>query len=97
MRFLETSKSIPQQLENPYFTCTHYVSKFLKQRWSNSVLQGYCPAEFSSKPNKTHPNKLINVFRVTRKLQAGEFLLGIEQNSEEQRPSMKLPITILKG
>ncbi len=34
---------------------------------------GTCPAEFSSTPNQTHLTKLINVFKITRKLQAGVF------------------------
>ncbi len=34
---------------------------------------GHCPAEFSSNPNQTYLNKLINVFKTTRKLQAGLF------------------------
>ncbi len=29
-------------------------------------LESRCPAEFSSNPNQTHLNKLINVFRITR-------------------------------
>ncbi len=29
--------------------------------------------EFSPNPNQTHPKKLINVFKITRKLQAGVF------------------------
>ncbi len=33
------------------------------------VLEGRCPAEFSSNPNQTH----LNVFKITRKLQAGVF------------------------
>ncbi len=43
---------------------------------------GHCPAEFSSNPNQTYLNKLINVFKTTRKLQAG--LLGLELNSAGQ-------------
>ncbi len=40
------------------------------------VLEGRCPAEFSSNPNQTHLNKLINVFKITRKLQTGVFVGG---------------------
>ncbi len=32
--------------------------------------------EFSSNPNHTHLNKLIKVFRITRKLQASDFGQG---------------------
>ncbi len=48
---------------------------------ATSVLEGRCPAEFSTNPNQT-PNlkKLINVFKITRKLQAGVWL-GLELNS----------------
>ncbi len=45
----------------------------LQQGWATSVLEGRCPAEFSSNPNQTHMNKLINVFKITRKLQTGVF------------------------
>ncbi len=34
------------------------------------------PAEFSSNPNQTHLNMLINVFRIIRKLQEGEYDQG---------------------
>ncbi len=34
------------------------------------------PAEFSSNPNQTHPSILINVFKIIRKSQVGEFDQG---------------------
>ncbi len=34
------------------------------------------PAEFSSNPNQTHLSMLINVFRIFRKSQVGEFDQG---------------------
>jgi len=37
------------------------------------ALEIHCPADFSSNPNQTHLNKLIEVFRINRKIQAGEF------------------------
>ncbi len=48
----------------------------LDQGWATSVLEGRCPAEFSSNPNQTHLKQLINVFKITRKLQAGVFDYG---------------------
>jgi len=39
------------------------------QGFSNSVLEGRCPAEFSSNPDQTHLSKLIKVFRITRNFQ----------------------------
>ncbi len=45
----------------------------LEQGQATSVLEGQCPAEFSSNPNQAHMKKLINVFKITRKLQAGVF------------------------
>ncbi len=46
-----------------------------------SQLEVHFPAEFSSNPNQSHLNKLIKVFRINRKLQAGEFLSRLELNS----------------
>ncbi len=34
------------------------------------------PADFRFKPNQTHPSMLINVFKVIRKSQVGEFVQG---------------------
>jgi len=59
----------------------------LNQGWATSVLEGHCPTEFSFNPNQTHQNKLIKAFRITRKLQAGDFFSGLELNSVEQWPS----------
>ncbi len=39
-----------------------------------SQLEVHFPAEFHSNPNQTLLNKLIKVFRINRKLQAGQFL-----------------------
>jgi len=41
----------------------------------NLVLEGHCPAEFSSSRNQTHLNNLIKVFIFTRRLQVGVFEL----------------------
>jgi len=40
----------------------------------NSVLEGHCPAEFSSNPD--HLSKLIKDFRITRKSQVSVFDQG---------------------
>jgi len=42
---------------------------------------GNCPTEFSFNPNQTLLNKLTGVFRITRKLKAGDFFSGLELNS----------------
>ncbi len=42
---------------------------YIYHSYSSSVLDNHCPAEFSSYPDQTHLNKLINVFQITRKLQ----------------------------
>lgn len=39
---------------------------------SNLTLEGRCPAELSFYPNQSHLNKLIKVFKVTRKLRIGD-------------------------
>ncbi len=57
------------------------------QGWRTSVLESLSPAEFCFNPNQTHLNKLIKAWRVTRKRQAGEFLLGLELNSAGLRLS----------
>ncbi len=48
----------------------------LKQGSSNLAHEIHFPAEFSCNPNKTHLNMLINVFRIIRKSQTGEFDQG---------------------
>jgi len=50
----------------PYGEC-------IGQGWATSVLEGHCPTEFSFNTIQTHLNKIIEVFRITRKLQAGDF------------------------
>jgi len=47
---------------------------------SNLSLEGQSAAEFSSNPNQTHLKKIINAFKIPRKLQAG-VRLGLELNS----------------
>ncbi len=42
----------------------------LQQGWGTLILEGRCPAEFSSNPNQTHLKQLIKVFR----MQLGIFL-----------------------
>jgi len=51
------------------------------QGWRTSFLESHSLAEFCFNPNQTHLNKLINVWSVTRKLQADEFFSGLELNS----------------
>ncbi len=48
----------------------------LAQGSSNLDLESHFPAEFSCNPNQTHLNMLINVFRIIRKSQTGEFDQG---------------------
>ncbi len=48
----------------------------LRQGYSNLVCEIHFPAEFSSNPTQTHLSMLINVFRIIRKSQVGEFDLG---------------------
>ncbi len=48
-----------------------FETNALDQGWATSVLEGHCLAEFSSNPNQTHLKKLISVFKITSKLQAG--------------------------
>ncbi len=49
----------------------------LKQWYSNLAGEIHFPAEFSSNPNQTHLSVLINVFRIIRKSQEGEFDQGL--------------------
>lgn len=49
------------------------------------ILEGHCPAEIISSPNQTHLSKLISVFQITKKLQAGEFIIRVGAK-------LKLPI-----
>ncbi len=58
-----------------------FQSNAIEQRWRTSVLESRSPAEFCFNPNQTHLSKLVNVWNVTRKLQAGELSLGLELNS----------------
>ncbi len=44
--------------------------------FSALALEVHFPAEFRCNPNQTHVNKTIKIFRITRKLQAGEFDQG---------------------
>jgi len=48
----------------------------LAQDFSNSVLEGRCPAEFISNPDQTHLSKLTNVFRIIRQSQVSVFDQG---------------------
>ncbi len=48
----------------------------LDQGSSNLAHEIYCPAEYSSNSDQTHLKMLINVFRVIRKSQVGEFDQG---------------------
>jgi len=55
-----------------------YQSQRLQLKYEAGVLEGHCPAEFSSKsnPDQTHLSKLIKVFRITRNSQVGVFDQG---------------------
>jgi len=44
------------------------IKTTLKLTSEPGALEVHCPAEFCSNPNQTHLNKLIKVFRITRKL-----------------------------
>ncbi len=48
----------------------------LVQGYSNLARKIHFPAEFSSNPNQTQLRMLINVFRIIRKSQVGEFDQG---------------------
>jgi len=55
------------------------IHNTLIQGWANSVLEGHCPAEFSSNSNQIHLNQLVIVFKLTRatgEVKAGEFNQG---------------------
>ncbi len=43
------------------------------QGYSNLAREVHFPAEFSPNPNQTHLSMLVNVFRIIRKSQVGEF------------------------
>jgi len=49
------------------------LNGYLCQGWATLVMEDHCPTEFSFNPNETNLNKLIEVFRIARKLQAGDF------------------------
>ncbi len=57
---------------------THFVLFHVKleQGYSNLAHKINFPAEFSSNSNQTHLSMLINVFRIIRKAQVGEFDQG---------------------
>ncbi len=69
----------------------------LKQGWGTLILEGGVPAVFSSNPNQTHLNQLIEVFR----MQLGVFFqgfLGLELNSAREWPSrINVPHPCFKG
>ncbi len=44
--------------------------------YSNLAREIHVPAEFNSNPNQAHLSMLINVFRIIRKSQEGEFDQG---------------------
>ncbi len=48
----------------------------LVQGYSNLARKIHIPAEFSSNPNQAQLRMLINVFRIIRKSQIGEFDQG---------------------
>ncbi len=56
-----------------FYMILWFICLGLRQGLATSVLEGRCPVEFSSNPNQTHLKKLIDVFKITRKLQAGVF------------------------
>jgi len=58
----------------------------LKQGFSNSVLEGHCPAEFSSNTDQTHRSKLIKVFRITRNSQVCVFDQGWSWTQQDSGP-----------
>ncbi len=58
----------------------------IEQAFLTLVLEGHCPANFSSNPNQTHLNQLIKLFRITSKLQAGEFDQGWSKTLQDSDP-----------
>ncbi len=80
----------------------HYRSH-LRQGLATSVLEGRCPAEFSSNPYQTHLKKLINVFKITKVTGRCDWL-GLELNStwhyertEVAYPCLRTSLTIRPG
>ncbi len=70
------------------FLLRHY---YVVQAFSALALEVHFPAEFRSNPDQTHLNKLIKVFRITRKLQAGSFNQRWHQTLQEsgsRRPEL---------
>ncbi len=59
-------------LESGFKSCV----KWSKLVGSTLAIKVHFHAQFSSNPNQTLLNKLINVSRITRRLQAGEFGKG---------------------
>ncbi len=62
-------------MERNYYTEMYFTDK-LGQEYSNLACEIHFPASFSSNPNQTHLSMLINVFRIIRKSQEGEFDQG---------------------
>ncbi len=61
---------------NGFYTVQTIFSITLHQGYSNLAREIHFPAEFSSNPNQTHLSMLIDVFRIIRKSQLGEFDQG---------------------
>uniref|UniRef100_A0A672N3I9 Transposase Tc1-like domain-containing protein n=1 Tax=Sinocyclocheilus grahami TaxID=75366 RepID=A0A672N3I9_SINGR len=66
------SSDLNPSIENPWDHLIHGVD----QGSSNLALEIHFPAEFGSNPNQTHLSMLINVFKIIRKSQVGEFDQG---------------------
>ncbi len=68
----------PSHPEMPGFWELEYESNTncVDQGYSNLAHEIHFPADLSSNPNQTHLSMLINVFRIIRKSQVGEFEQG---------------------
>ncbi len=79
--------SIPRS-EFPGNTEVTYACRIsLKQGCPNSVLEGRCPAEFSSNPNKTRLNQLIKLLLGIQETSRQVCWVRLDLNSAGHRPS----------
>ncbi len=60
-----------------------YLQAKMKKETPTLLLESYRPADFSSKPNQTHLNQLITVFKATCSLQTGVLEQGWNWNLQD--------------
>ncbi len=76
-----------------YYYFFYNIRDYIKQGWGTLILEGRCPAEFSSNPNQTHLNQLIKVWR----MQLGIFSQGFSGFSGEWPSRINVPHPWYKG